>query len=341
MLSGDALDDEHEILLRLGKSGLKMHKRLSALGLPLTTVCRTVKDAAMSDELPGLDEPPWAEFPGRPSMMRALQARAKAWKDAPEAARRKILLKAITAGITPLPSEPIPTPALSSAPSQGPAQPERAQVHEEQASAAPGIHDMQALNLAVLNGAIGALSTEELSSDEAIRARLDARQARLLEHGLHAYGLTLAGVCTFVKAASSSDTAPHFDGEPWQRFPATHRVRAILHSSAVGWAAAKEITRRKTLLKAIGDAIKGTSGSGDDMATAVAAALPSPTLSITLDAHSMSLVDDIRARVKMPVGIDELLLAGLIGLSEFDDDDILDLISDVRDAAGAGRDSTR
>jgi hypothetical protein len=141
-----------------------------------------------------------------------------------------------------------------------------------------------------------------------------------------------------VKAASSSDTAPHFDGEPWQRFPATQRVRAILHSSAVGWAAAKEVTRRKTLLKAIGDAIKATSGtsggSGDHSTPAAATAMSSPTLAITLDAHSLSLVDDIRARVKMPVGVDELLLAGLIGLSEFDEEDILDLISDVRDAAG-------
>ncbi|MDH5640330.1 MAG: hypothetical protein OEY28_03475, partial [Nitrospira sp.] len=199
--------------------------------------------------------------------------------------------------------------------------------------------DIQGLNLALLNGAIGALSTGELSSDEAIRGRLDARQARLLEHGLHAYGLTLSAICTFVKAAASSDTAPHFDDEMWLRFPATQHVRAILHSSAVGWAAAKEATRRKTLLKAIGDAIKGavaTSGAAADATTqADATALPSSTtVSIMLDAHSMSLVDEIRALVKIPVGIDELLLAGLIGLSEFDDDDILDLISDVRDAAG-------
>jgi hypothetical protein len=37
----------------------------------------------------------------------------------------------------------------------------------------------------------------------------------------------------------------------------------------------------------------------------------------------------------MPVGTDDLLLAGLIGLGELDDEDILDLISDMRDGAGS------
>ena len=97
----------------------------------------------MSDELPGLEGSPWAEFPGRPAMMRALQARAKAWDGAAEAARRKILLKAITAGLTPLPSEPAPKRAAP-VPFNPPTMHERAQLHEERVVAAPDPRDIQA-----------------------------------------------------------------------------------------------------------------------------------------------------------------------------------------------------
>jgi len=43
----------------------------------------------------------------------------------------------------------------------------------------------------------------------------------------------------------------------------------------------------------------------------------------------------VRRCPRMPVGVNELLLAGLVGLSELDDEDIIDLISDMRDAAGS------
>ena len=60
----------------------------------------------------------------------------------------------------------------------------------------------------MLNGAIGALSAEELQSEEAICARLDKRQGSVLRQGLHGVGLSLSSVCTFVKGAFGSSRAP-------------------------------------------------------------------------------------------------------------------------------------
>jgi hypothetical protein len=327
-LPGDALDDEKQIMARLGKSGWRMQARLNELGLPLTALCRTVKEASSSGELPDLDDPPWTALEARTFIIERLQSRAAAWRDASEVSRRKMLLKAITAGIARSAVNEDPQSTLASD-DDAPLCVEEPEIQLEEPLTP---EDLETINLAVLNGAIGALSQEELLSDEAICARLGKKQARVLQQGLRSVGLTPSQVCLFVKSASNLDATPHFDEEMWQEFPAICAVREMLQHSAVGWSLAKEGTRRKTLLKAITEAMKKTPGLAGADDTSPPPPRAATAVTIRLDPQSMALVEEVRSRVKGPVGIDELLRAGLIGLSEFDDEDIIELIGEVRGA---------